>query len=149
MKCSKKIEKLKSSTFYVKSSGGGTSITIKAARLDQTDEEIADNIFAVLKFMRPILGYKVQSISFKSPDSISIPVYQNIVLPREEKVPVKIQTPWIARKSPLENTKNFNREAEKLRVIPKKEEKFDVLPKWRKKGSLNNNAINKTRKFRN
>jgi len=125
----KKVEELKSSALYIKCAAGGTSVTIKAARLDLTDDEVVNNIQAVLKYMRPIFGSKVQSISIKTADSISLPIYQNIVV-RPVRVGMKRKAPRVAVPNELESEEGFEAAAKQVRILTKAEEKSDILPKW-------------------
>jgi len=143
----KKVEELKSSAFYIKAAAGGNSVTIKAARLDMTDEEAVNNIQAVLKYMRPILGSRVQSISIKTPDSMSLPIYQNIV-ERPTRVSLKRKAPRETIPHELESEEGFEEAAKDVRVLSKAEEKSDLLPKWHFSKPNNKKAGNRTTKMR-
>jgi len=69
------IEKVKSSAVYFKS--GGVSSTIKVGRSDFTEDQLVENINAVIKRMHNRLDpLSVQNIHIKTPDSISLPLYQ-------------------------------------------------------------------------
>jgi len=104
------IERVKQCALYFKN--GGVSTTIKAARFDFTDEQIVENITAVLskmhKFVDPV---SVQSISIKTTDSIALPVYQCAVQQREAK---KIKTNPPAGSVPAEEeSHNFFKKIER------------------------------------
>jgi len=142
-----KIEQLKSSAFYNKSSGGN-SITIKAARLDQTDEEIVGNIMAVLSHMRPIFGKKVQSISLKTPDSLSLPIYQTIVIP-EGRILLKRKAPARATPHPLEHKAAFAEAAKKVRILSKKEEQAESMQEWKYRRGSDKTPGKRTVRLRN
>jgi len=69
------IKKVKSSALYFKN--GGVSTSLKVARLDLTTDQIVENISSVLKKMYTILDPKaVQIICMKTPDSVSLPLYE-------------------------------------------------------------------------
>jgi len=85
---SNEVERIKKCALYFKN--GGVSTNLKVARLDFTDDEIVDNIIAVLNKMSTILDpVSVQSISLKTPDSMSLPLYQ---CAKQNKVARKIKT---------------------------------------------------------
>jgi len=85
---SNEVARVKKCAFYFKS--GGVSTSIKVARLDFTDDEIVDNVIAVLNKMSTLLDpSSIQSISIKTPDSITLPIYQRAVQIEETK---KIKT---------------------------------------------------------
>jgi len=69
------IERVKSSAVYFRN--GGTTTSIKVANLDFADDQIVENASAILKKMSTIFdSLAVQSISIKTADSVSLPLFQ-------------------------------------------------------------------------
>jgi len=88
----REIDNVKSSALYFKN--GGASTSIKVGLLDLTDDEIVENTLALLKAMYKIFDPSiVQSISLKTPDSVSLPIYNSLAEPPAKRIKLQVRPP--------------------------------------------------------